>query len=146
MMPPFRIFRLSSLIVFASALIFAAVGYGFAASNTLPSGAAGDGAGTIASYTLDTVTAPNTTTSLHVSLETNGNPTKILKVRFTINAGPGIAPPQTVSALFLTSAGSPIGSWYSACANLSGTTWECTPSGAPAYVQTGIQLRVVGAQ
>jgi hypothetical protein len=139
-------FSLRWLAALAGALIFATVGYALAGSNTLPSSAAGDGSAAITSYTLDTTTAPNTTTSLHIGLETNGDPTKILKVRFTINVGPGIAAPQTVSALFLSSTGSQIGSWYSVCANTTGTTWECTTSGTPAHVQNGIQLRVVAAQ
>jgi hypothetical protein len=141
-----RIFSLRSLVVLAGALVFAAVSYGFSASNSLPGSRAGDGAAAIAGYALDTTTAPNTTTSLHLSLETDGDPTKILKVRFTINVSGGAAPPQTVSAVFLTSGGSQIGGWYSACTNISGTTWTCSPSGAPAYVQSGIQLRVVAAQ
>ncbi|HET9222512.1 MAG TPA: hypothetical protein VFO07_08415 [Roseiflexaceae bacterium] len=143
----FRHFSLRTLAALLGALIFAAVGYAMAASNTLPSGvAAGDGAGAITSYTLDTTTAPNTTTSLHVSLETNGDPTKILKVRFTIGVAAGTAAPQTVSAQFRTSTGTPIGSWYSSCTNTTGTTWECTTSGTAAQVQNGIQLRVVAAQ
>src|SRR6185436_4903625 len=93
-----RIFSLRSLAVLAGALVFAAVSYGFSASNSLPGSRAGDGAATIASYTLDTTTAPNTTTSLHLGLETNGDPTKILKVRFTIGVSAGTAAPQTVSA------------------------------------------------
>jgi hypothetical protein len=141
-----RVIQLRWLITLAGALIFATVGYGMAASNTLPSGPAGDGAGGISSYTLDTTTAPNTTTSLHVGLETNGDPTKIVKVRFTINLGASIAAPRTVSAQFVSSGGSPIGSWYSACTNTTGTTWECTTSGTLARVQTGIRLRVVAAQ
>jgi hypothetical protein len=139
-------FSLRSLAALLAALIFAAVGYGMAASNTLPGSVAGDGAGAIASYTLDTTTAPNTTTSLHVSLETNGDPRKILKVRFTIGVVAGAATPQTVSAQFRTSTGAPIGSWYSSCANITGTTWECTTNGTAAQVQDGIQLRVVAAQ
>ena len=141
-----RRFSLRWLVALAGALIFAAVGYGMAASNTLPGSVAGDGAGTISNYTLDTATAPNTTTSLHVSLETNGDPRKILKVRFTIGVSAGTAAPQTVSAQFRTSAGSPIGSWYSACTNIAGTTWECTTRGTAALVENGIQLRVVAAQ
>jgi hypothetical protein len=141
-----RIFSLRSLGVLAFSLFLAAAGYAMAAANTIPQTRAGDGQGSITSYTLDTATPPNTTTSLHVSLETNGDPTKILKVRFTLIVSGGAAVPQTVRAAFLTSGGSLIGSWYSTCTNLSGTTWECTTSGAPAYVQTGIQLRVVAAQ
>jgi hypothetical protein len=141
-----RPFGFRALLVLTGALLFAAAGYGLAASNTLSASRAGDGRATIASYVLDTTTAPNTTTSLHVSLETNGDPTKILKVRFTINTTGSAAPPQTVRALFLTSGGSPIGGWYSACTNIGGTTWECTPGGASAYVQAGIRLRVVAAQ
>jgi hypothetical protein len=132
--------------MFALLLIGSGVAYAFAASTTIGSSGAGDGARSIVNDTLDTTTPPNSTTSLHVGLETNGDPTKILKVRFTINVSAGAAAPQTVSAQFLTAGGSPIGSWYSVCTNISGTTWECTPSAAPAYVQNGIQLRVVAAQ
>ena len=145
-MRQFRLFSLRSLAALLGALIFAAVGYGMAASNTLPSSVAGDGAGAITSYTLDSITAPNTTTSLHISLETNGDPRKILKVRFTIGVVAGTAAPQTVRAQFLSSTGTAIGSWYSSCANITGTTWECTTSGTAAQVQNGIQLRVVAAQ
>ena len=141
-----RIFSLKSLAVLAFPLFLAAVGYTLAAANTVPQTRGGDGGGSVTTYTLDTTTPPNATTSLHTSLETNGDPTKILKVRFTIAVSGGAAAPQTVSAAFLTSGGSQIGSWYSTCTNLSGTTWECTPSGAPAHVQNGIQLRVVAAQ
>jgi hypothetical protein len=141
-----RSFGLRSLVALAGVLIFAAVGYGMAASNTLPGSVAGDGAGAITSFTLDSTTAPNTTTSLHVSLETNGDPRKILKVRFTIGVSGGIAAPQTVSAQFRSSTGTPIGSWYSTCTNITGATWECTTSGTSAQVQDGIQLRVVAAQ
>jgi hypothetical protein len=141
-----RFLRPRLIITFILILLGSAVAYAFAATNTVSSSGAGDGATAIASDTLDTTTAPNTTTSLHVSLETNGDPTKIVKVRFTVIPAAGAAAPGKVSALFLTSAGNPIGSWYNVCANLSGTTWECTPGGAPAYVQSGIKLRVVAAQ
>ena len=139
-------FSFRSLAALSGLVIFATLGYGLAASNTLPSGRAGDGAGAIASYTLDTTTPPNTSTSLHVSLETNGDPTKILKVRFSINTSPGTAAPQTVSAVFLSSGGSQIGGWYNICTNTTGTTWECAPGGTAAYMQNGIRLRVVAAQ
>jgi hypothetical protein len=145
-MRPSHLFSLRFLALLVGALIFAAVSYGFAAGNTLPGSAAGDGTGAITNYTLDTTTPPNTTTSLHISLETNGDPTKILKVRFTINVSGGASAPQTVTAVFLTSGGGQIGSWYSTCTNISGLTWECTPGGTPAHVQTGIQLRVIAAQ
>jgi hypothetical protein len=142
----YRLLSLKALAALLGGLIFAAVGYSMAASNTLSNSLAGDGAGAIASYTLDSTTAPNTTTSLHVSLETNGDPRKILKARFTIGVVGGAAAPQTVRAQFLSSAGTPIGSWYGSCANIGGNTWECTTSGMAAQVQNGIQLRVVAAQ
>ena len=145
-MRPSHLFRPRFLALLAGALIFAAVSYGFAASNTLPGSRAGDGTGVITNYTLDTTTPPNSTTSLHVSLETNGDPTKILKVRFTINVSGGASTPQTVKAVFLTGGGTQIGSWYSTCTNISGLTWECIPGGTPAHVQAGIQLRVIAAQ
>ena len=63
MMRPPRLFNLRSFVAMAGVLIFAAVGYAMAASNMLPSSRAGAGASAITSYTLDTTTAPNTTTS-----------------------------------------------------------------------------------
>lgn len=141
-----RSLGLRALVALTGVLLFATVGYGLAASNTLPKSVAGDGSNTITSYSLDSTTAPNTTTSLHISLETNGDPTKILKVRFTIGVSGGVAAPQSVRAQFLTSSGTAIGSWYSNCSNISGTTWECNTSGTAAQVQTGIRLRVVAVQ
>lgn len=141
-----RLFSFRTIVVFAGALLCAAAGYGFAAGNTLSASRAGDGAQPITSYVLDTTTAPNTTTSLHVSLQTNGDPTRIVKVRFTIVVPGGAAPPQSVRTQFLTAANAPIGGWYSACGNIGGNTWECLPGGTPANVQIGIKLRVVAAQ
>jgi hypothetical protein len=52
-MRQFRRLSLKALAALLGALIFAAVGYGMAASNTLSNSVAGDGAGAITSYTLD---------------------------------------------------------------------------------------------
>lgn len=128
-----------TLAPLAVALLLAAVGYALASANTVARSGAGSGQGDITSYTLDP-------SSIHASLDADNDPTAILKVRFTITSGSGGSAPKTVRASFVTSGGTLIGSWYGACTNLSGATWECLPSGSLAHVQAGIQLRLVAAQ
>lgn len=123
----------------AAALILAAVSYALAGANTVATSRAGSGQGAITSYTVDSG-------SVQVSLDADNDPTTILKVRFAIAPGGGASAPKTVKAGFLSSGGAALGSWYGACTNISGTTWECLPSGTMAHAQLGIQLRVVAAQ
>jgi hypothetical protein len=143
----FRIFRAKTLALLAFGLIFAAVGYAAASANTIAQTRAGDGQGSLISYMLDTTTSPNAPTGLHVTLDGNGDPANILKVRFTLLNSGGATLPQTVRAAFLASNGTTmLGSWYSNCADQGGGTWECQPSGTLARVQTGMRLRVVAIQ
>ena len=146
-MRPSHLFRPRFLALLAGALIFAAVSYGFAAGNTLPGSRAGDGTGAITNYTLDTTTPPNSTTSLHVSLETNGDPTKISEgALYDQRQWWRVDPSDGESGLphrrrQLRSAVGTVRAPTSAA-----LTWECVPGGTPAYVQAGIQLRVIAAQ
>jgi hypothetical protein len=133
-----QIFRAKTVALLAFGLVFAAIGYAAASANSVPTSNAGDGRGAVTSYTLDA-------TSVQVTLDKDNDPTLILKVRFTIAAG-GLPAPKTVRAGFLGSSGAPLGNWYSACTNVSGTTWECLPGGASARVVNGMQLRVIAAQ
>ena len=123
----------------AVVLILATASYALAGANAVALSGAGSGQGAITSYTVD----PG---SIQVSLDTDNDPTTILKVRFTIAPVAGGSAPKTVRASFVTSGGAAIGGWYGACTNLSGTIWECLPSGTVAHAQVGIQLRVVAAQ
>ena len=134
-----QIFRAKTAALLAFGLIFAAIGYAAASANTVPISNVGDGRGAVTSYTLDA-------TSVQVTLDQENDPTLILKVRFTIAPGGSLPPPKTVRAGFLSSGGALLGSWYGGCTNISGTAWECLPSGTNARVVNGIQLRVIAAQ
>lgn len=134
-----RIFRARTFTLLACALVFAAIGYAAASANAVVTSKAGDGRAVVTNYTLDA-------TSIQVTLDKLNDPTLILKVRFTITPNSGAAAAQTVKAGFLTSSGTMTGGWYGVCTNISGTTWECQPSGTAARVGTGIQLRVIAAQ
>lgn len=135
----YRIVRAKTVALLAFGLVFAAIGYAAASANTVATSNAGDGRGALTSYTLDA-------TSIQVTLDKDNDPTVILKVRFAIAAGGGVPAPKTVKAGFLGSGGALLGNWYGACTNISGTIWECLPSGAAARAGTGIQLRVIAAQ
>ena len=64
------------------ALILAAAVYGFAAANTVPDSYAGDGSGTILGYTV---------TNVAYVLNSDGNPSDIDSVSFTLSAPAGQA-------------------------------------------------------
>ena len=134
-----HMFRAKTFVLLACGLVFAAIGYAAASANTVAKTNAGDGQGPIVSYTLDS-------TSIQITPDKDNDPASILKVRFTLTASAGVQLPKTVKASFLASGGAMLGSWYGPCVNLSGTTWECSPSGATARVQAGIRLRVIAAQ
>jgi hypothetical protein len=127
------------IALLAFGLVFAAIGYAAASANTVAISKVGDGQGALASYTLNP-------TSIQVTLDKDNDPALILRVRFTITSGGGVPAPQTVKAGFLSSGGALLGNWYSACTNISGTTWECLPGGANARVENGIRLRVIAVQ
>ncbi len=116
-----RLVRTRTLLVTMLVLILAVAVYGFAAANTVPNTAAGDGSGTISGYAI---------TNVAYNLNA-GAPTTIDSVTFTIN-------PTTAGTvrIKLVNAGS---TWYN-CTNTAGAV-SCTTTGAS--VSTADQLRVV---
>lgn len=103
-----RIFQ-SLLVVFIAAIV-ASTGYAFAASNTVPPAAGGDGASSVSGYVISDVS---------YSLDAS-DPARLDTVSFTLNAAA-----RTVRVK-LTEAGS---TWYD-CAALSNDQWSCNTFGA----------------
>jgi hypothetical protein len=124
-----RIRNIRTFVALALALIFAVSARGFAASNTVPGSAAGDGSATISGYTITDVTYTLNST----------NPQNLDNVRFTVTAPAGTSAPSTVRAQLVSG-----GSW-STCGNGgSGTTWTCTLTNVSAAAANN--LTIVAAQ
>ena len=104
--------------------ILAAVGYAFAAANTVPDTKAGDGKGTVSGYTVTNVVYTLNTT----------NPAALDSVSFDLGAAAVQANVQLLSTT---------GSWY-ACTEVDATTvWTCDTAGF--LIATANQLRVTAA-
>lgn len=115
-------------LVLALAVLLAVAVYGFAASNTVPTGQVGDGAGAISGYTVSAVTYTLNST----------NPSSLDEVHFVLSAS------ASTVKVKLVSAGS---TWYT-CALDTATTgepndWECDTTGAT--VAASNELKVVAA-
>ena len=120
-------FRILALLIMI--LILGAATYGFAAGNTVTSGVAGEGSGTISGYAVDGV---------HYTLD-NLNPTLFTSVEIDLNAA---ATANNVYAGVSASGGSPA-SWVTCTFSGVGTVWNCPLSGA---VDTAEELHVAAAQ
>jgi len=105
------------------AFVFATVATAFAASNTVPSGSAGDGSGTISGYTV---------TNVQYNLNAT-NPANLDSVSFTLSAAATTVKIKLVAA----------GSTYYNCTNSGGNNWSCTTTGAT--VSPADELRVIAA-
>jgi hypothetical protein len=119
-------FQVRSIKMFAVVLvvlIFASAAFAFAASNTVPSSYAGEGASVTSGYTV---------TNVVYNLNA-GTPSNIDSVTFTLNAAA-----STVKTRLVTT-----GSYYS-CTNTSGNNWSCTTTGAT--VAAADEFRVVASQ
>lgn len=110
-------------VIVLIAFVFATVATAFAASNTVPSSAAGDGAGGVSGFTVS---------SVQYNLNA-ANPANIDSVTFTLNAAAGTVKIKLVAA----------GSTYYSCTNTSGNNWSCTTTGAT--VSSADELRVIAA-
>jgi hypothetical protein len=108
-------------VIALMAFVFATVATAFAASNTVPTSSAGEGAGTVSGYTV---------TNVHYELNAS-NPASIDYVSFTLNASATTVKIKLVAA----------GSTYYSCTNTSGNSWQCTTAGAT--VQPADELRVI---
>ncbi len=122
--------RLRIVAVFALALLFASVAYGFAASNTVPSTHAGDGSAAISGYTV---------TNVHYTLNTT-NPANIDTVSFTV--APAVPAGGTVYVKLLNA-----GTTFTGCTVTGGTNVTCPSSGALGVTALAAdELRVIAAQ
>ena len=120
-------FRILTLVILI--LILGAATYGFAAGNTVASGVAGEGFGTISGYAVDGV---------HYTLD-NADPTLFTNVEIDLNAA---ATANNVYAGVSASGGTPA-SWVTCTFSGVGTVWNCPLSGA---VDTAEELHVAAAQ
>lgn len=116
------------VLIAALAMLASVAVYGLAASNTVPSGQVGDGAGTISGYTVSDVTYTLNATT----------PSSLDEVHFTLDAS------ASTVKIKLVSAGS---TWYT-CALDTSTVgepndWECDTTGAT--VAASNELKVVAA-
>ncbi|KAB8142911.1 hypothetical protein F8S13_11705 [Chloroflexia bacterium SDU3-3] len=112
------------------ALILAGTAYGFAASNTVPTSGAGDGAGAISGYTVGGITYVLNAT----------DPSLIDTVDFTITPAGTNSQPTTVKVQVIAG-----GTWYTATHG-SGTAWSLDLSSANVTALSVDSLRVVAAQ
>lgn len=102
--------------------------YGFAASNTVGTSAAGDGSATISGYTV---------TNIHYNLNAT-DPSQITSMTFTI--APAIPAGGAVHVKLIST-----GTTYTSCTVASGTNVTCTFAGGVSVLSAD-QLRVIAAQ
>lgn len=120
----FRYFKL--FVIALAGLIFATAAFAFAAANTVPPTAAGDGAGAISGYTVSAIQYV-----LNAS-----TPSDIDKVTFTLDA---VATTVKIKLVAL-------GSTYYGCTNTGGNNWECATTAPQATVLAATELRVIAAR
>jgi len=124
-----KYFRPRTLFLITLILILAAVTYGFAAANTMPTASnAGDGSVTVSGYTISNV---------HYTLNA-GNPLNVNSVSFDVAALGGGGTPSVVTARLVST-----GSFY-ACTETSPGTWNCAVTGT-VTVRSVDELTVVAA-
>jgi len=114
------------LVVLVAVLV--AVGFAYAAANTVPVTGAGDGEKTISGYDVYNV---------HYTLASD--PTKIGSVTFTITTTSGAAAPATVKIKLVSDSNT----WYS-CDAGQNFSWTCSVGDVSVYAAN--ELRVVAAQ
>jgi hypothetical protein len=114
------------IIIVIVAFAFASVVTAYAASNTVPSTAAGDGAGAISGYTIS---------AIHYNLNA-ANPGNIDSVTFTTDT---TVPVGATVKIKLVNAGS---NWYT-CTGQGSTSIACVTTSPQATVVTADSLRVV---
>lgn len=108
------------LFVILAVALIGSVTYAFAAENTNPPAAGGDGASAVSGYVITDV-------AYHVN---EANPTRLDSVSFTLDASAGMV------RIKLIEAGS---TWYN-CKAVSGNDWSCDTPGAD--IASVDQLRV----
>jgi len=117
-------FRSSKLfVVVLVVMVFATAAFAFAASNTVPSTYAGEGASVTSGYTVSAVDYNlNATTASNID-----------SVTFTLNAAAAVVRIRLVT---------PAGTYYP-CTNSSGNDWSCDTTAPQATVDTANELRVI---
>ena len=119
----FQIRSIKVFVIVLAALVFATAAFAFAASNTVPSSYAGEGASVTSGYTVSNVVYNLNATT----------PSNIDSVALTLNAAA-----STVKVRLVTT-----GSYYS-CNNTGGNNWSCTTTSAT--VAAADEFRVVATQ
>jgi len=119
------------LVVLVAVLV--AVGFAYAAENTVPVTGAGDGVEQISGYTV---------TEVHYTL-VDGNPANIAMVDFKLTPdSPLTFAPTTVRVQLITD-----GAWFECNPPVSPSThWTCNITGTGVTVLAANNLRVVAAQ
>lgn len=107
-------------------LIFASAAFAFAAANTVPATAAGDGAGAISGYTVSNIQY----------VLNAGTPSNIDQVTFTLDSAATTVKIKLVAA----------GVTYYSCANTGGMNWACNTTAPQATVLPADELRVIAAR
>lgn len=119
----FRSSKLFFLVLMV--LVFATAAFAFAATNTVPSSYAGEGASTTSGYTVSNVVYNLNATT----------PSNVDSVTFTLNA-----PATTVKVRLVTT-----GSYYN-CTPGSGTSWSCATTSPQVTVSAANELRVIATE
>lgn len=114
------------LLIVIVAFAFASVATAYAAANTVPASAAGDGVGTISGYTIS---------AIHYNLNAT-NPQNIDSVTFTTNVTVSVG--STVKIKLVT-AGT---DWYT-CTGQGSTSISCITTSPQATVSASDSLRIV---
>ncbi len=117
------------LVVLVAVLV--AVGFAYAAANTVPVTGAGDGQAAISGYNV---------TNVQYALNSS-NPDKIDAVKFNLSPINASAPAPTTVKITLESGSNAV--WFTC--SLQGQVWNCPVNGS-VTVTTANQLRVVAAQ
>jgi hypothetical protein len=117
------ILRPRTIVAVGLALIVGSSAYGFAASNTVPTSKAGDGAGAVSGYTASAIT--------YVLEATDSS--MIDTVTFTLDAAASQVEVQLVSG----------GTWYTADNGGSGNVWTVDPAAGSVTATSVNTLRVV---
>ncbi len=117
----FKVFLIAIVV-----LVFASVGYAFAAANVVPATNAGDGAEVISGYTISAV---------HYNLNAT-NPQNIDSVTFTTSATVPLLSTVKIQLVATT------GSWYT-CTGQGSTSISCATTSPQATAVSANSLRVV---
>ncbi|MBI4789336.1 MAG: hypothetical protein HY782_20080 [Chloroflexi bacterium] len=124
-------FRMKWLAMLALVVFLAASAYGFAASNTIDTSGAGEGAATISGYTIS---------GIKYTVNRAAGDSTITAVSFDVTPKPGGVDANNVEARLKDS-----GVWYS-CTGPTVNNWSCDTTGTTIKVKDADNLTVVAWQ